>query len=381
MISLTRAHRFYYGLFRRLVIVFLKCTFGYRYTLAKDLPENYLVISNHVTDYDPILVACSFRPPMYFVGSEHISRWKLAYKFLKTCFDPIMRPKGASAASTVIDIMRRVKHGSSVCLFAEGVRSWDGRSCPIDPSTAKMVKRMGCGLVTYRIVGGYFASPMWSGASRRRGYLHGAPVRVFTPEQLKAMTAEEIYDAIMTDTREDAYARQLADPKPYRCKAPAEHLERLLFLCPHCGGRDTFSSAGDTVKCSACGHTFRYNEYGMLEGTNFETLTAFSDWQKERVREDIAGGTAYTAPGAALAVIEKHSETPLTSGPLSLTGEELRCGDFSVPFCDIQDLAMFGQKNLVFTAGKTYYQLTPGEGANCLKFLLYYEACRQAAGK
>ena len=377
---MNRKHVFYYSFFRRLVIVFLKLTFGYRYTLAKNLPENYLVISNHTTDFDPILVACSFPRPMYFVGSEHISRSKLAYAFLKTCFDPIMRPKGASAASTVIDIMRRMKQGGNVCLFAEGVRSWDGRSCPIDPSTAKMVKRMGCGLVTYRITGGYFASPMWSGTSIRRGYLHGGPVRVFPPEQLKAMSVDEIYDAIMTDTREDAYARQIAAPKPYRCKRPAEHLERLLFLCPHCGGRDTFSSSVDTVTCSACGHAFRYNQFGMFEGTDFETPQAFSDWQKTRVEEDLANGVPYTAPEAALLTIDKHTETPLTRGPLSLTAEELRCGDFAVPMSEISSLAMFGQRNLVFTAGKTYYQLTPAN-SNCLKFLLYYEACCQAAGK
>ena len=40
---------------------------------------------------------------------------------------------------------------------------------------------------------------------------------------------------------------------------------------------------------------------------------------------------------------------------------------------------MFGQKNLVFTANKTYYQLTPAEGANCLKFLLYYETYKRTA--
>ena len=374
---MNRKHVFYYSFFRKLVIVFLKLTFGYRYTVAKNLPENYLVISNHVTDFDPILAACSFPRQMYFVGSSHISRWNLAYKFLKTCFDPIMRPKGASAASTVIEIIRHIKKGANVCLFAEGVRSWDGRSCPIDPSTAKMVKKMGCGLVTYRIVGGYFASPMWSGASIRRGYLHGGVVRVFTPEQLKAMTVDEIYDAIMTDTREDAYARQIADPKPYRCKRPAEHLERLLFLCPHCGGRDTFSSAVDTVTCSACGHSFRYNLYGMLEGTDFETVQAFSDWQKAKVAEDIANGIPYTAPHAALRIIGKEQETPLPGGPLSLSREGLKCGDFHLSLSEISDFSMFGQKNIVFTAGKTYYQLNPAEGSNCLKFLLYYEALKQ----
>ena len=64
---MNRKHVFYYSFFRKLVIVFLKLTFGYRYTVAKDLPENYLVISNHVTDFDPILAACSFPRQMYFV--------------------------------------------------------------------------------------------------------------------------------------------------------------------------------------------------------------------------------------------------------------------------------------------------------------------------
>ena len=57
--------------------------------------------------------------------------------------------------------------------------------------------------------------------------------------------------------------------------------------------------------------------------------------------------------------------------------DRLRCGEFSVPTGEISDLAMFGQKNLVFSVGKSYYQLTPEQGSNCLKFLLYYEALKQ----
>lgn len=45
---------------------------------AEGLPENYIVLSNHVTDYDPLLVGVSFPGQMYFVASEHITRWDIA---------------------------------------------------------------------------------------------------------------------------------------------------------------------------------------------------------------------------------------------------------------------------------------------------------------
>lgn len=374
--SNRKRHVLFYKLVRPLVIVFLKITFGYSYKKAKKLPEHYIVISNHATDFDPLFVAASFPEQMYFVGSEHIARWKRIYKLLKYIFAPIMRPKGASAGATVIDIIKHVKRGANVCLFAEGVRTWDGVTCPIAPSTAKMVQRLGCGLVTYKIVGGYFASPMWGGASIRRGYIHGEPVNVYTKEQLKSMTVDEIYAAMTADLYEDAYARQLESPKKYRGKGLAEHMERLLFICPKCGKMDCFRSQGDTVSCEECGLTFRYTEYGMLEGAPFKTVKELSDWQKERICEDVANGVVYEAPMATLSTVKDHLEMPVTKGAMSISGDVLRCGEMEFALSDISDLAMHGQRAIVFTADKTYYELIPEQGTNALKFFLFYMECK-----
>ena len=226
-----------YRIFRPIVALFMRVVFGYTYEVAEDLPENYIVVSNHVTDFDMLGVTASFPRHMYFVASEHVAHMKLLYKFVKWAFSPILRPKGASAAATTMEMVRKARKGDSVCLFAEGVRSWDGVTWPIVPATGKLVKTAGCGLVTYRIEGGYFASPMWAGASIRRGHFHGAPVRVYTSEQLKEMTAAEVQEAIERDLYEDAYARQKAAPKRYRCKKAAEGLENLLYICPTCGRR------------------------------------------------------------------------------------------------------------------------------------------------
>ncbi len=374
---MRKRHNICYKLIRPLATLFVRFRFGYTYEVAKNLPENYLVLSNHTTDYDLVLVTASFPRMMYFVGSEHIARWKRLYKFLKFAFDPIMRPKGTSAALTIKEMMRRAKAGHNVCLFAEGVRSWDGTPSPIAPSTAKMVQRMNCGLVTYRITGGYFASPMWGGASVRKGPIHGAPVRVFTKEQVAAMSTEELYEIICTDLGEDAYPRQLADPQPYICKEPAKGLEYLLFACPECGSLDTISTSGSIATCSHCGLSFRYNEYGMLENAPFKTLVEYHSWQKQKLREHMEQGGVLTAPHAVLNTVRQHVESVVTDGPVTMTPDALCCGDMTLPMEEIYDMAMHGQRALVFTAGKTYYELIVDEHTNTLKFFLLYQLCKE----
>lgn len=371
---MKKRHSFFYVLLRPLVILFVKFRFGYTYETTGELPENYLVLSNHTTDYDMLFVAASFPRMMYFVGSEHIARKKLLYTFLKFACAPIMRPKGASAAHTVKEMLRVSRNGGNICLFAEGVRSWDGTPAPISPSTAKMVRRMGCGLVTYRIRGGYFASPMWAGASVRRGPVHGTPVHVYTKAQIAAMSVQELHAAICADLGEDAYERQLAAPAEYRCKAPAQGLENLLYLCPQCGAVDSLSAAGDTVSCSCCSLRFRYDRRGLLEGISFPTLKEFHAWQKARTAEHIQDGTAYTAPCGTLSTVSAHTETPVTEGPVSMTADALCCGGARFPMEEIHALAMHGQHAIVFTAGKTYYELLIPKGSNALKFFVYYNS-------
>jgi 1-acyl-sn-glycerol-3-phosphate acyltransferase len=41
-----------------------------------DIEGPYLVFANHNTNWDPLLLACSFRQQMYYVASEHIFRWR-----------------------------------------------------------------------------------------------------------------------------------------------------------------------------------------------------------------------------------------------------------------------------------------------------------------
>lgn len=370
---MNRKHRFIYSLLRWPVALFLFIKFNYRVEMAKDLPDNYIVLSNHTTDFDPLFVAVNFPGQMYFVASEHIARWKNAFKFIRFGFDPIMRYKGSVAASTVMEVLRRVRAGGRVCIFAEGARSWDGLTAPILPSTGKMIKSARCALVTYKLVGGYFVSPNWSeGSGTRRGSIRGSVANVYTAEQLAEMSIDQINEAISRDLYEDAYARQLAEPKKYKGKNLAVRMENLLFICPECGAIDSITSAGDTVSCQACGHSFNYDEYGMLKGCRFDTVRDLFAWQKEEVSKAAAAGKTYSIPSAALSTVSKHEETLVASGPAVLSPESVSCGDVTIPISDIDEFAMHGRHAVVFSAGKTYYELI-SKDSNILKFHLAFD--------
>ena len=366
-------HQLIWSTLRPLAGVFLKHKFGYTYEVAKDLPDTYIVLSNHTTDYDPIFVAMSFSKFMHFVASEHVARWKFLSTLITFAVEPIWRYKGSVAASTVIDVFKKVKHGKNVAIFAEGARSWDGVTGPILPSTGKMVKKAGCGLVTYKITGGYFASPRWSQKNTRKGYVHGAPVNVYTADQISQMSIDEINEIICRDLYEDAYETQATLQKRYRGKDLAKHMENLLFICPKCGQIDTIQSSGNTVTCSTCDMKFTYNEYGMLEGSNFKTVKELVAWQNAQLEKVIDKDIAYTATSGRLITIQKHQETLVTDGPLSLNSRALVCGETEIALSEISDMSIHGRRGLVFTANKQYYELIPSTDANALKFVMLYE--------
>ena len=54
-------HKLVWLFIRPLVIIFLWFKFGYTFKTAKGLPENYIVLANHTTDFDPVFVGASFR--------------------------------------------------------------------------------------------------------------------------------------------------------------------------------------------------------------------------------------------------------------------------------------------------------------------------------
>lgn len=367
-------HKLFYKTLRFPVIWYLKLKFGYKYKKAKSLPDNYIVLSNHTTDFDPLFVAASFKNQMYFVASEHITRWKKLYAFLKFGFDPIIRHKATVAGSTVIQVLRKTKRGANVCIFAEGVRSWDGVTALILPSTGQLVKRAGCGLVTYRISGGYLTSPVWATGGCRKGDISGQIVRIYTKEELAEMSIEEVNAVIKRDLYENAEQRQRDQGSLYKGKALAEGLEKLLYICPDCGNQNCLSTRKDALVCSDCGKTFVYDMAGRLSGCSVKAL---ADKQAEQTARDVSAGKEYSVPKASIYTIDKKTARLLGEGSLILSSEIISCGGITVPMAEVGDMAIHGKNALVFCHGDVYYELLVESPYSAYKFLIYFNECKK----
>ena len=222
-----------------------------------------LIIANHVTNWDPLLLAMSFpNTPIRFVASEHIFRHGILSRLLEWLVAPIPRKKAASGADTVMSVLRALKAGDTVCIFAEGDATWDGLTHPVFPATGKLARMAGVPLLTYRIEGGYLSSPRWA-AGLRRGKVWGRQIGFYAPEELKKQKGPEITDVIDRDIFEDAFARQRIEHVRYCGKNRAEDIERGFFICPKCGKFGDVRGLGDYVNCS-CGLRLFYTEEGFF---------------------------------------------------------------------------------------------------------------------
>ncbi|NLW71026.1 MAG: 1-acyl-sn-glycerol-3-phosphate acyltransferase [Eubacteriaceae bacterium] len=262
--------------------------YGFSYKKYKPEAENFIMISNHLTDVDFLCMVKSFPNHFYYVASDAIGRNSFLHNLLTLLVNPIWRKKTTNDLTTVYQILKRTKAGESVCIFAEGGRSMDGRTLPVAASTGKLIKAAGVALITYKIKGGYFIQPRWA-KKFRRGKFSGEVIGEYSAEQIKNMSAQQVQSIIEEDIFEDAYATQREVMAKYTGKNIAESIEVALYLCPECKGLSTLHSKGDKFTCESCGRVFKYDEYGFIEsadgGVNhYDNLADWYRWEKEEIR-------------------------------------------------------------------------------------------------
>ncbi len=374
-------HVWIYKLLMAVLSPLFKWRMRYQCVRAGALQAPYVVLANHNTDWDPMLVALSFPQHMYFVASEHIYRWGFISRLLFWCFAPIARAKGSTDARTVMEILSRIHAGYNVCVFAEGNRSFNGLTTEILPATGKLIKASGATLVTYKIQGGYLTSPRWS-KTIRRGKMLGYPVGTYTAEQLRQMTPEEVNDVIRKDLSEDAYARQRENPVRYRGKRLAEYLETVLYLCPSCEKIGTLRSDDDRFFCD-CGLEGRYSEYGELQGNAipFKSITEWDIWQSEKLHtkcNNISDTYICTDVKQKLYRVQAASgRTLLTHDSLFMYRDRLVCGEYSFSISRISNMAIYGMMSMIFTTvDGGYYEIISDHPRSATKYLVLYQTLK-----
>ncbi len=381
--AVQRRHQRVWNFFWYVTAPFFKLIYSYKCKIAPKIQGSYLVISNHTTELDCVLVGMSFKKQMYFVASEHVYRKGWVSKLLFWAFEPIAKIKGASDTLTVMKIIRRLRNGYNVCLFAEGNRSFDGRNFPVPEATGKLAKICGASLVTYRIEGGYLTNPRW-GFGIRRGRAYGQVVNVYTPEQLAQMTPEQITQIIQKDINEDAYERQSLKPIAYKGKNRALGIECAYCVCPRCRTLGKIVSYGNKVLCTECGNETEFDKYGKFDpafGVN--NPEEWEDLQEDYLKKLAASPRTdsepfFTDSDVSLKLVDSaHNEKELGSGKMSLYSNRFvfmpaNGETISLALKDIPDMSVYSRNGFVFTdAAGTHYEIKPIEKKSPLNVRKY----------
>ena len=331
-----------------------------------------LIISNHVTNYDPILVALSFPGRrIHFVASEHLFRMGLISKVLTYLFEFIPRRKGVSGSDTAMSVLRQLRDGKSVGLFAEGETTWDGKTASVVSATGRLAQMSKCRLVTYRLEGGYLTAPRW-GKGIRRGKMYGRIVGVYSPEQLKAMSKEEVQAAIERDIYEDAHQRQKEAPVAYGKRRLAEGLPTVLFRCPACEKMGKLSAKGNILRCG-CGNSWEFTPFGNFKtAAPFETVQQWDRWQRQSLQADAVAQMRDT--GATLYILGgDHRQQKLGKGDLVLKDDVLTCTGQSFALAEISTMALITTRRMLFTVGNAYYEVVMDKPCCLRKYLLRWK--------
>jgi hypothetical protein len=297
---------------------------------------------------------------MYFSASEHAFRTGFPSKVLKFVFAPIPINKTRTDVTSIKEIIRRIKAGASICLFAEGDRSFTGTTAPISISTAKLVKTCRADLITFRLEGGYFTSPRWS-RKMRRGRMSGVMVNKYSAAQLKDMTDEQVLGIIEQDIYEDAYERQKMTYIQFRGENLAENIETALYLCPSCKKIGTIKSEGNHFFCD-CGLRATYTETGYLIGGSlpFSTTTDWGRWQEEQLEEIVnTAGDKPICTNEGQQLFEVNAavgKKPVGVGTMKIDREALYCAGMKFPLREVTRFAIVSQMTLLFAMnnGATY---------------------------
>ncbi len=337
-----------------------------------------LILCNHNTDLDFLLLAGSYSGTMDFVVTESLIRMGFWGHLIAEHLRPILHDKGSVGAGTVRQIVNRIRAGRNVALFPEGNRSFDGLTCPIPPATGGLARISGATLVLYRLTGGYFTSPRW-GKGLRRGKMEGRVAGVYSPQELKAMSSEQVQALIEEGLREDAYQEQEKKPVRFKSRCGALFLETLLFACPACGKIGSVHSDKNKVSCE-CGYELIYTPYGYLKdpAEKVLTLTEVMCRQKEHLKQvltDAEDSPVWTDEVFCRLLDNAHTILTEHRTTLKAYKQNLVLGEETFEPDEVSDISVVQRNRLSLHIRnrKEHFEILGDETFNAVKYRIWKE--------
>lgn len=159
-----------------------------------------LILSNHQSHLDPVLVGMVFDRRMNYLARETLFRFA-PLRWLILSLDSIPIDRDGLGISGLKETLRRVKQQEMVLIFPEGTRTPDGEVAPLKPGFAALAKRVRVPLVPVGLDGPFQAWPR-SRPYPKLGTIHihiGQPI---TPEETQRLDDRTLVELVEARIRE-----------------------------------------------------------------------------------------------------------------------------------------------------------------------------------
>ena len=267
----------------------------------RKLEAPFVLVGNHTNILDPFILNTIVPHPIHWVTSDGNMRTPLMRFLLLKLVGSIPKSKAIPDIETVnwiVEVIRKKK--GVVGLFPEGQASWDGRSMPSFPATAKLLKILKAPVLLGKTSGGYLSLPRWS-RFRRKGRIILDFSILFTPEELKSSHPDTIFAKLESGLAHDDTIWQRQTGERYLHPRRAENLELALYMCPSCLFVETMRSAGNRFFCENCGLEREYDSRGHLVPI-FPEKTAPDSATSDSAPKD----SVQSCPGATERTVPDH---------------------------------------------------------------------------
>ncbi len=319
-----------------------------------------LLVANHATLLDPILLMLAIRRSIQWMGTETLLRAPVIGP-LQAWIGTVPKTRFHSDVRAVWALRQWVQAGSVVGVFPEGERTWTGALQPFLPGIGRLVRLLGVPVVTARLHNHYRQWPRWTTHPRR------ATVAVEIDAPLALADRDEA--AILAHLRDRLTVSPRSRPDlRVRALSTAQGLSNLIFACPTCD-REALTEATWALHC-ACGERLSVDTLHWLTPRRGPPRRLETEVARLLAREAARFAT-HVGPGPILASVpvtlvdhtSAEARRPVAQGPLQLFRDRLQCGGLHLPLEDVLNANVEFQRTLEVRTVDRYLKATIRAGS------------------
>lgn len=246
--------------------------------------EPFVLVGNHAHRLDPYFAGAfsGARVIHYMANIDGVGKLQQRLAHLVAAYS---KKKGMPDLQAVRHTFALVKAGSSVGIFPEGDRSWDGETAAIHPSTAALIRKLRVPIWVAHFRGHYLSWPRWADYPARGSLI--IDFSVIPVETSQAMTAAELQEELSRRLYQNDVKDEQLQQTEFVCDNRAAGIQRVVWLCPVCRAHDSMQtlSSGDRFACGRCGHEWHIDGNLRITPSTGESLEDLKDWLDRQSEE------------------------------------------------------------------------------------------------